>query len=503
MATVQKRETDKGTSYKLIAYLGYDTQGKQIRKMKTWKPPATMSPAKAAKEAQKAADRYEEGLTKGLIAFDGKITFAEYTAKWLENADITYNTREGYTHYLNRILPAIGHMQLEKIQAHHIQSFNKSLATDGTKKQGRSATAKKHLGEYIEKQSLTGAELSRRSGLSESTISATIRGKKISPTTAEKLATALGEQVPTLFDADLATTGLSDKTILHHHRLITLILEQAKRERIIPFNVASEHMKAPKVSKKEATYLEEDEVRHIVNLLLPEKDIRLKTFILLFLASGVRRGELCGLSWSDIDEKNRLIHIRRGSQYQKGKGTVEVGTKNTSSIRPIQLPQESFELLREYRNWWDEQKAINGDHWQGKNERLFIQSNGKPVNPDTINYWLGKFIKQHKLPHFTPHSLRHTYATLQIAHGVDIRTLQARTGHSQASTLTDVYTHALKSKTEAAADILGNILNPNSIVDSQPTLRQEIQTLIENTPNSKLESVKSFLISLADEKITL
>jgi integrase len=105
---------------------------------------------------------------------------------------------------------------------------------------------------------------------------------------------------------------------------------------------------------------------------------------------------------------------------------------------------------------------LNGDRWQGHEKRLFIQENGKPINPDTINYWLDKFINKHGLEHFTPHSLRHTFASLQIMAGVDIRTLQARTGHAQASTLTNIYAHSIKTAEEAAAETLDNILMPKT-----------------------------------------
>ena len=152
--------------------------------------------------------------------------------------------------------------------------------------------------------------------------------------------------------------------------------------------------------------------------------------MLLALYSGVRRGELCGLEWRDIDTQNSIIHVLRASQYQSGNGITTVSTKNESSKRPIKLPPFMFQTLSHYRVWWLEQRLINGDRWQGKEERLFIQSDGKPINPDTINYWLNKFIEAHGLEHFTPHSLRHTFSTLQIAAGVDIRTLQARTGHA-------------------------------------------------------------------------
>ena len=256
------------------------------------------------------------------------------------------------------------------------------------------------------------------------------------------------------------TTGLSDKTILHHHRLISAILEKAKRSRIIPFNVAREHTTAPKVQRKEAVYLDREQARHIVGLLFAEDDTRVKTAILLLLYSGIRRGELCGLEWRDFDFDRQMIHINRASQYQQGSGITEVPTKNMSSERSIKLPSVMFTVFTEYRAWWANQKLMMGDAWVGDKDRLFIQYNGNPINPDTINYWLDQFIEKHNLPHFTPHSCRHTFSSLQIANGVDVRTLQARTGHAQASTLVNIYSHAIKTAEEAASDILDDVLTP-------------------------------------------
>jgi len=120
-----------------------------------------------------------------------------------------------------------------------------------------------------------------------------------------------------------------------------------------------------------------------------------------------------------------------------------------------------FEVIRSYRLWWLQQRLMNGKRWQSAEEALFIQDDGKPIDPNTINYWLNKFTETNSLPYMHPHGLRHTFATLQITSGVDIRTLQARTGHAQASTLTNIYAHELRSAQEAASDALDSILTPS------------------------------------------
>jgi len=167
------------------------------------------------------------------------------------------------------------------------------------------------------------------------------------------------------------------------------------------------------------------------------------------------------LQWKDVDWKNGLVHIRRAIQWQQGRGVVEVPTKTDSSQRVIRLPQIMFDVLREYRQYWLEQQFRLGSVWEG-NDWVFISDTGKPLAPNRLNEWLREFMAKHGLPHISPHGLRHTFCSLQIASGVNVRTVQARSGHSRASTLTDVYSHAFKTADEMASDTLDDILTPKA-----------------------------------------
>ena len=135
---------------------------------------------------------------------------------------------------------------------------------------------------------------------------------------------------------------------------------------------------------------------------------------------------------------------------------MELHTKNDSSNRDITVSSFLIDIIVEYRKWWYEHKLRWLKDWQRKKERLFIKDNGFPILPDTINAWLKSFTARNHLPTITPHGSRHTFATLQITAGVDIRTLQARTGHAQASTLLDTY--SLKSAQSKAAESLDAVL---------------------------------------------
>ena len=462
MANITKRTNKDGSpSYLIRVSCGYGSDGKQIMKRTTWKPAKNMTEKQTEKELNRFVVDFENKVMGGLVAFDGSMKFAEYADIWLNNAQLANKTKETYGFLLVRINQAIGHIKLQNIQSHHLESFYKNLKEGGIKSPGTHAISDKgKLDKILVEKNMKRKDLSMLANIAPNTITVARKGERISIDSAEKIAAALDMPVKQIFKLNETTTGLSDKTILHHHRLISAILGKAKKERIIPHNVAVEHTKAPKLTKKEAVYLDDIQAQNLVELLLNENDIRTKTSILILLYSGVRRGELCDLEWRDIDYERQVIYIRRASQWQKDNGVTTVPTKNESSVRTIKMPAFIFDIIKLYMTWWSRQKITNGDKWQGFENRLFIQTDGLPVNPDTINFWLEKFIEKNNLPHFTPHALRHTFATLQIMAGVNIRTLQARGGWAQASTLVNTYSHAIKTADEIAADALEDMLTP-------------------------------------------
>ena len=454
MPTIQKR----GDTYRIRASAGYDATGKQIVKSMTWKPAPNMTPKQIEKELDKQAVLFEQQVQSGQY-MDGNIKFEEYANAWLENAQIAPATREQYKELLKRTNMAIGHIRLDKLQPHHLETFYRNLREKGISEKGSYAVSK-GLAKLLADKNLSHVKASALCGVAPITVGTAAQGKHVSVDTAYKIAQGLKKEPEKLFTIYKGDLCLSDKTILHYHRMISSILGKAKRDRIIAVNIASEYTDAPKVKKKEPKYLDDEQAQRMVVDLLNEEDIRIRTALMLLLYSGVRRGELCGLSWPDIHPKTGLIHIMRASQYQVGKGVVEAPTKNEESVRAVKLPAFMFELLAEYKIWWIEQQLANGDRWEGQEQRLFIRDNGKPLNPQTINKWLNKFLEEHDYPHITPHSLRHTFATLQIAAGVDLKTLQNRGGWAQAETPMKIYAHAIKSASEAASDIMDSILTP-------------------------------------------
>ncbi len=179
--------------------------------------------------------------------------------------------------------------------------------------------------------------------------------------------------------------------------------------------------------------------------------------ITMLVYIGMRRGELCGLEWKDIDFENATMSICRSSQYVGNKTIITKEPKTYAGIRKFTLSESACELLKQYRTWQLKQRIKIGDRWN-ESDRLFTAWDGSPINPDTVTDWFSKFIKKSDLPHVTLHSLRHSNATIMIAEGADVRTVSNRLGHANTATTLNIYTHALESKDREAAKAIENAL---------------------------------------------
>jgi len=136
---------------------------------------------------------------------------------------------------------------------------------------------------------------------------------------------------------------LSSRTILHYHRLISSIVNTSMFWQIIPRNPAK-RVRPPKVKRLEANFLDEHEAARVVERL-DQEPIKHRAMIKLFLYSGLRRGELAGLEWGDIDWDKNIITIQRSSQYLSEQGNITKETKTTTSDRSIRLPSIVFDII--------------------------------------------------------------------------------------------------------------------------------------------------------------
>lgn len=455
MATIEKRNG----SYRITVSAGYDMQGKQIKKRMTWKPLLDMTERQIEKELKRQAVLFEEQVQNGQF-IDSSIKFSDFAEIWLNDYAIPQlrpSTVDGYKRNLVRLNAHIGHIKLNKLQPHNITACYKAIFEEG-KLIAPKYKAKIPLKTILRERNITRLEIAEKYGIGKRTIDTAVSGKAVNEKTALTISKSLNIPLNTLFEK-ISESGdeLTGNYMLHLHRLLSSILEKAVKWQVILYNPCR-RVEAPKVEKKEAAYLDEIQVQELLKCL-HEEPLQYRAMITLLLYSGMRRGELCGLEWSDIDFKNSIIDISKTSLYLTDRGVFDDSTKTESSKRVIKIPGAALEILKEHKIQQAKEYFKLGDLWV-KSNKVFTQWNGKPIHPDTITGWFSRFIKKNNLPPIHLHSLRHTNATLLIASGADLRTVSKRLGHSNMTTTSNIYTHAIKSADERAAELLNDILHP-------------------------------------------
>ena len=252
---------------------------------------------------------------------------------------------------------------------------------------------------------------------------------KIKPTDLMKLYDMLEKdtQIKKLAKNNGARTmkPLSKKTILEHHRLISAMLHKAVYWQLIPYNPA-ERVQPPKVTRAKRRFYDHEQCKILLNGLneLEENEFKYKVAIILDVFTGAILGELLGLEWSDVDFKNKEISINKASQYIPELGIYTKDPKTASSYRNVSIPDSVIEILQEYKIWYESPKDLYGELWIESN-KLFVQSDGKPMHPNTLSKWFGRFIQKIGLPVINFHGIRHTNASLLISQNVDVAVVAA------------------------------------------------------------------------------
>lgn len=163
------------------------------------------------------------------------------------------------------------------------------------------------------------------------------------------------------------------------------------------------------------------------------------------LATGLRRGELLGLKWEDIDLAAGIIRVHRQIARINGE-IVEAPLKTKNSYRVVSISPQAIEVLQEQKR-------------KTKEEYVFPSPNGGPISPDSVNNMLKRVLERAGIPKVRFHDLRHTFATLALQNGVDIKTVSGMLGHFSAGFTLDTYAHVTTAAQKEAAEIMGNVLN--------------------------------------------
>jgi len=450
MGQIQKRSAN---TYRLTVSCGFDSNNKRQRKCKTIKLAPGLTDKQIQQELAVKLDKFEKEVQKGTY-LDGNITLNEFADKWMKDyaeVNLKPTTLARYKKLLVRILIALGHKKLDQIQPTHLMEFYKKLSETGIRLD-YVYKLKENIIDTIpdfEKKVFS-------TNINSRTVKDILKGKGTDKKAADKICKVIKKPITKIFDVADKDKKLSSMTIRHHHRLISAMLTTAVQWQLIMSNPC-ERVKPPKVERKEARYYNIDEVNRLLELLENET-IKYRAMIHIVIFCGLRLGEVTNLEWSDVDFEEKTITISKQLQYLPGQGIYELeSAKTESGNRTIYIPSTLVELLQEYKEWQDEEKAKWGNKWIEAN-KLFTQENGKPIFPYSPSQWFNKFIRRNNLPPLTFHQLRHTNASLLIGQGVDVATVSKRLGHADKSVTLKTYAHAIKEHDREAADTLGNLL---------------------------------------------
>ena len=427
MANIKERNG----SYLITVSNGFDYQGGRIRETITYTPTAT-SPKAIEKEVEKFAREFEDRVKNGEYISAEKITFVEmyhiWKKNWLDRSSLSVRVKEQYVEDLKkRVLPKIGHMKISKIKARDIEGILNDLADSGLS----ILTIKRFM-------------VSIRSVFNYAFKKEYI---KENPCLRCDLPKAKSKEIGLhYFTPDQATRFLN----FLDEEFEVSVPERTRRD-----DSGNEYTVAPYTFMMKTSPM-------------------FKAYFHLAIYGGFRRGEICALTWNDLDFENQTVSINKAVSVTREFGQIIKEPKTPTSVRKVRIPKVCFDALSE---WKKEEIALSfrlGTQWTGfrgnefdQNYVFIDQTNGSLMNAHTAGIKFKKLIERYnqgvkeddqKLPNIRLHDLRHTTATLLLANGSDIKTVSHRLGHSKASVTLDIYSHYMEETDQTASEILESLL---------------------------------------------
>ncbi len=336
------------------------------------------------RKAQEELTRLLGRRNEGSYVEPTKMTMAQYLNHWLEgdiDRRVAARTAARYRGIVEKnIIPKLGHVPMRKLTAVHIEAFEAELQREGWVK----ARAKQKIKE--------------------------------------------GEEAPIP-----AKRGLSAQTALHIHRTLSQALGHAVRLGVL-FKNPAEQVKPPRPPSREIKILDKKEIATLINAA---KGVGLYVPVLVAVTTGMRRGELLALRWSDISPKSELLTVNQSLERIKGRFEFK-SPKTKTSRRTITLPAITIEALRgHYRAQIEERLKLG----LGRDPRglVFARPDGQPMDADTLSKAFRRLVASAKVTPITFHGLRHTHISHLLMDGVHVKLVSERAGHASINITLGVY----------------------------------------------------------------
>ena len=236
--------------------------------------------------------------------------------------------------------------------------------------------------------------------------------------------------------------GLAPKTVRNIHQMIGSAYNLAMEQKLVTRN-PTQGCALPKVEHKEMKTLTADQLSAFFQ---EARDSGVYELYYIDLTTGLRRGELLGLKWSDIDLEKGDLRVQRQIGRINGK-IIEMPLKTKNAYRTLPLSKDAIDVLMQQRRK------------TGNSEWVFPSPTGGPMSPDSVLHMLHRVLKRAGLPKVRFHDLRYTFATLALQNGVDIKTVSGMLGYFSAGFTLDTYAHVTTSAKREAAKTMGSLLS--------------------------------------------
>jgi integrase len=436
MASIIKR----GASYQIRVSLGVDENYKQIRKFTTFTPPHGLTEKQGYKAAQEYARTFELNC-KGLTQFDENMTLAALCDWYYTNialGRLRARVLENFQHKLALyVLPTFGNRKLRDLKPAMLAAHFMELQKSGGVQAKYRVRDNFDLKAAISAHSSTYRELERQNISSKSTTSHIANGGEAVKATCTRIAEYLNVSLDTAFEIVSENTPLTANTVKGVQANLSAVFAAAVRAEIIKSNPL-EHVEFPIIGEIERPVLTPEQAQVFMQRVRDISHISVKALLITELLTGCRTGELRALLWGDVNLDSGLIDINKSVDV-KGRVTPP---KTKSSIRIIKIDVALVNFLRQYCEAQQEQINALGSRW-ANNGIVFPSLTGEYLNANLPNRMLKDCIAGTNInPKLHAHSLRHSFASILIDSGANVKTVQDALGHASSGITLDIYSHS-------------------------------------------------------------
>jgi integrase len=255
---------------------------------------------------------------------------------------------------------------------------------------------------------------------------------------------------------------LSARSVLRYHQILHAALRSAVRWQLLVRNPA-DAVEPPRPGRREIRALTPEQARAVMTAA---DATPYGPLVRLALLTGMRRGELIGVRWSDLDLEGAAIHVQQTAQRLAGQGIVFRQPKTRLSRRSIALSPDAVAILRQHRRRQAEARLLAGPAYQDR-DLVFATGLGTPIEPGNLLRAWYRIVKVAGMPGLRIHDLRHGHATLMLGQGVHPKVVSERLGHASVNITLDTYSHVLPGLQAAAAEALDTILAEPPVAEAR------------------------------------